>query len=98
MTKSKKKVCKVCGTPYKACLTVRKNNTFRWRDVACSPECGSEYLKRIRISRGLDAETGLAVQKNDRVISDKVIMCNEDYNGFDSEPDDEYIDEFGSDE
>lgn len=25
---------------------------FRWQSVACSPECGAEYLRRLRIARG----------------------------------------------
>lgn len=25
---------------------------FQWREVACSPECGEEYLRRVLESRG----------------------------------------------
>lgn len=45
--------CRVCGKEYEACLSKRVGNAFRWQDVACSPECGSEYFHRIQISRGL---------------------------------------------
>lgn len=47
------KRCRVCGKEYKACHTLRHNpNVFRWQDVACSPECGAIYLRRILESRG----------------------------------------------
>lgn len=52
------KVCKVCGKEYEACHTLRPNmnSEFRWQDVACCPEHGAEYLRRILISRGQLAE------------------------------------------
>lgn len=47
------KTCKVCGKEYEACHTNKSyNGTFRWQDVACSPECGAIYLAQIRASRG----------------------------------------------
>ena len=46
------KTCKVCGKQYEYCHTNRPAGLFRWQDVACSPECGAEYFKRIAISRG----------------------------------------------
>lgn len=87
-------VCRVCGASYEACRTIRKGNIFRWQDVSCSPECGAEYLHRIRVSRGmLDAtEAEFEVEKMQSV------MNNDDFYGFDDEPDDEYINGFGSDE
>ena len=46
------KVCKICGKKYEYCHTVRQNpNIFRWQDVACCPEHGSEYLAKIIASR-----------------------------------------------
>ena len=49
-----KKVCKVCGREYEACHTLRPNlnSEFRWQDVACCPEHGQEYLRKIMIARG----------------------------------------------
>lgn len=79
------KVCRVCGKTYEACRTSKVAKTFRWQDVSCSPECGAEYLRRIKLSREGDSITRPATY-------------NEDYNGFDSEPDEEYISEFGSDD
>ena len=48
------KVCKVCGKEYEACRTLRPNldNEFRWNEVACCPEHGAEYLRRVLAARG----------------------------------------------
>lgn len=49
------KICRVCGKEYEACHTNKSSNgTFRWQDVACSPECGAIYLAQIRASRKKD--------------------------------------------
>lgn len=46
------KTCRVCGNEYEACHTAKSSSvTFRWQDVACSPECGAIYLAEIRASR-----------------------------------------------
>lgn len=79
------KTCRVCGERYEACRTSKVSNTFRWQDVACSPGCGAEYLRRIRLSR----ENG---------SHNNVVIYNEDYNGFDGKPDEEYVSGFGLDE
>lgn len=79
------KVCRVCGNRYEACRTSKVSNTFRWQDVSCSPECGAEYLRRIKLSReGVSVSSG--------------VMYNEEVCGFDGELEEEYLNEFGSDE
>ena len=47
------KVCRVCGKEYKACHSAAPNvkGEFRWKEVACSPECGEIYLSRVIASR-----------------------------------------------
>lgn len=45
------KKCKVCGKEYEACRSFRTDNAFRWQDVACSPEHGSQYFAEILASR-----------------------------------------------
>lgn len=45
------KECRVCGKPYEACRTQSVPGVFRWQEVACSPACGEEYLRRILESR-----------------------------------------------
>jgi len=47
-----KMTCRVCGKTYEACNTMLAPKRFAWKKVACSPECGQEYLRRIMISRG----------------------------------------------
>ena len=47
------KTCRVCGKEYEACRSIRTGDkAFNWREVACSPECGSQYLEKVLISRG----------------------------------------------
>lgn len=46
------KTCRVCGKSYEACRTMSKAaGVFRWQEVACSPECGAEYLRRVTEAR-----------------------------------------------
>lgn len=46
------KTCRVCGKSYEACRTISKTaGVFRWQEVACSPECGAEYLRRVTEAR-----------------------------------------------
>lgn len=46
--------CRVCGRPYEACRSLdRSAGVFRWQSVACSPECGAEYLRLIEAARGV---------------------------------------------
>lgn len=48
------KQCRVCGKAYKACRTASMSDgVFRWQEVACSPECGSVYLRRVNEARGI---------------------------------------------
>ena len=48
------KTCRVCGAVYEACNSARVGNkAFNWREVACSPECGTVYLDRVTASRGI---------------------------------------------
>ena len=45
------RICKVCGKEYPYCKTFRSSDIFRYQDVACSPECGEKYFKKILESR-----------------------------------------------
>lgn len=50
---SAKRICRVCGKEYEACHTLAPMiNTFRWQEVACSPECGAIYLRDVLRARG----------------------------------------------
>ena len=47
------KYCKVCGSAYEYCKTMRSNpDMFRWQDVACCPEHGAQYLALVLKARG----------------------------------------------
>lgn len=83
-----KNICRVCGKTYEACKSTKHSNTFRWQDVSCSPECGAEYLRRIQASRGI-------VRDNAKISTD-IVLYNEDVYGFDGEVDEEYTDNYGS--
>jgi hypothetical protein len=46
------KPCRVCGKLYTPCSDCENDKEiFRWRTVACSYECGQEYLKRVLEAR-----------------------------------------------
>lgn len=48
------KVCKICGKVYPYCRSQKKvDGVFRWQDVACCPEHGSEYLAAVLKARGV---------------------------------------------
>lgn len=48
------KKCRVCGKEYEACRSANRSaGVFRWQEVACSPECGTIYLRKIEESRGI---------------------------------------------
>lgn len=82
------KICRVCGKEYEACHTLR-SVSFRWQEVACSPECGSIYLDRIVASRATKT-TDLVSSKNDKEQS---VLIADDYDEFEDElEDDEFED------
>lgn len=83
--------CRVCGKEYEGCRTAKKvDGVFRWKEVACTPECGAIYLDRIRKSR---AKTNVAVAR-DPATQEAFDLFEEEYeNEFDSyELDDEFDD------
>ena len=97
------KTCRICGRKYEACRTPNTSKAFRWQDVSCSPECGAEYLRKVQIARGLISPTvaeSVTEQKapNDDKSLETEIHYNEDFNGFDGEPEEEYLYEFGADD
>lgn len=47
-----KKTCRVCGKSYDACRSIKREvGAFHWQEVACSPECGTEYLRMVTEAR-----------------------------------------------
>lgn len=55
--------CKVCGKEYEYCHTLRSNTIFRWQDVACCIEHGTEYFAKVAASRGESFDTAAAEPK-----------------------------------
>lgn len=89
------KKCRVCGKQYEACHTVKTAGSFRWQEVACSPECGSIYLSKIEESRGVGKSTPHEAYKQTKVdvnyIAPEVDEYDDDlYDEYDDE--DEYED------
>ena len=70
------KICRVCGKTYPACKDTTRNQrtAFRWREVACSIECGQEYFKQIEEGRG---------EKKKKNIRAGVKVKTEEDNGVD---------------
>lgn len=65
------KKCRVCGKEYEACRSAnRVAGVFRWQEVACSPECGSIYLKRINESRGVVESVRKVKHKREQVTEE----------------------------
>lgn len=62
------KKCRVCGKEYEACRSANRiAGVFRWQEVACSPECGAEYLRLITESRNP------AATKMEKLVSQEVV-------------------------
>lgn len=50
--------CRVCGKQFIPCAKSSKEiGAFNYMEVACSPECGEEYLKRVLAGRKKSAVT-----------------------------------------
>ena len=58
MASKVQKPCKICGKMFFPCADCENDKTmFRWKKVACSPECAKEYFAKIEISRRLKVES-----------------------------------------
>jgi len=52
--------CRVCGKQFVPCnKTSSALGAFNYHSIACSPECGAEYLRRVQAAR----------QKSDKLAS-----------------------------
>jgi len=51
------RTCRVCGKQYEACRSIKQDvRAFHWQEVACSPECGAEYLRLVNEARNPPAK------------------------------------------
>lgn len=58
--------CRVCGKMFTPCnKTSGALGAFNYREVACSPECGAEYLRRVQVARQKSSEAPDAVVSTD---------------------------------
>lgn len=64
--------CRVCGKMFTPCnKTSSALGAFNYREVACSPECGAEYLHRVQAARQKFSDAPDAVvSTDDRKIND----------------------------
>lgn len=85
------KQCRVCGKDYEYCHSCRRGDvTFRWQEVACSPECGRVYFDQILRERRqlpLSAQSAPPISHiTDTLIDDEDII-EEFEDNFDEEED-----------
>lgn len=68
------KQCRVCGKSYEACRSLKVNvdGPFRWQEVACSPECGAEYLRRVNESRNPTPKTKRGLRAKVAVVDEAI--------------------------
>lgn len=58
--------CRVCGKMFTPCnKTSSTLGAFNYREVACSPECGAEYLHRVQAARQKSSEAPDAIVSTD---------------------------------
>lgn len=64
--------CRVCGKMFTPCnKTSGALGAFNYREVACSPECGAEYLRRVQAARQKPSAPDATVSTDDKKSSDK---------------------------
>lgn len=45
------RICKICGKEYPYCKTERRTDIFRYQDVACCVEHGTQYFAEVEAAR-----------------------------------------------
>ncbi len=52
MASKVQKPCRICGKMFTPCADCENDKTmFRWKRVACSPECAKEYFAKVEALR-----------------------------------------------
>ena len=88
-----KRICKICGKEYRYCINSYSNKSvFRWQDVACCPEHGSQYLAQIEASREATASQTTPVTNS--VEATDTQSLDEFFNYLNEDEDDEIKDGF----
>lgn len=58
--------CRVCGKMFTPCnKTSGALGAFNYREIACSPECGAEYLRRVQAARQKPSDAPDAIVSTD---------------------------------
>ena len=61
--------CRVCGKAFIPCgKSSAEIGAFNYREVACSQECGQEYLKRVLAARSLKITPTDIVEETESVV------------------------------
>jgi hypothetical protein len=72
------KPCKVCGKMYTPCAYCENEKTaFHWRTVACSKECGYEYLRQVMEARNPNTEIEEIKVENETVVINEEVTTVE---------------------
>lgn len=66
------KRCRVCGKEYPYCKTASRPGVFRYQDVACCPEHGSIYLKKVLAARSEGTSTENYSDQTENNIDDEL--------------------------
>lgn len=84
------RVCKICGKEYPYCRTSFNNNIFRWQDVACCAEHGSEYFARVAASRAESSpKEPEVVLKNSDILFESFEDSDDDMDFFENDEDED---------
>ncbi len=52
MASKVQKPCRICGKMFMPCADCENDKTmFRWKRIACSPECAKEYFTKVEATR-----------------------------------------------
>lgn len=66
--------CRVCGKMFTPCnKTSGALGAFNYREIACGPECGAEYLRRVQAARQKPSDAPNAIAStDDKKANDKI--------------------------
>lgn len=68
--------CRVCGKSFVPCnKTSSALGAFNYHAVACSPECGAEYLRRVQTARQQSTEHA-PLDANASMAEEEVVAGN----------------------
>lgn len=70
--------CRVCGKDFEPCDYCQNHNeTFRWRNFACSIECAKKYIAETIAYR---EKQKLVADNENKITADEVVVSDETKN------------------